>query len=109
MQQDDDHEESSDREQDRGRVAGDAEPGRDRVQPVSPQRERQQDEPGEQPEQRVALAEPAAADQLEDGDQQDDGRDRADDRDPERGHLSSRGTTLRRKSPTKIASSTLTM
>ena len=73
-------------------------------------RQDEQHEPGQQPEQRVALAQPPAPDQLEDDEQQEDRRDRGGDRDVAAGSCSSsRGTTLRRNEPTKSASSTLTM
>ena len=109
VQQDREDEERRDREEHGRRVAGDAEPAGDRVQAAAPRGEDEQDEPGREPEQRVALAQPAAADQLEDDEDQQDRRNRACDRDVERGHgyPSSSGTTRRRKMPTRSASVTL--
>jgi len=87
VEQHSEDEERRDREQDRGRIAGDADPAGDRVQPATPGREDEQDDPGGEPEQRVALAQAAAADQLEDGEDQQDRGNRRRDRDVERRHV----------------------
>ena len=87
-----------------GGYPGDADPAGDRVQAASPRREHEQHEAGGEPQQRVALAQPAAPDQLEDDQQEQDRRDRGGDRDVERRdgvhQDSSSGTTRRRKMPT---------
>ena len=70
VQEHGDHEHDRRGEEDRRRVALDAEPARDRVEPAAPDREHEQDEPGHEPEQRVALLQPPAADQLEDDEEQ---------------------------------------
>ena len=80
---------------------------------LSPSRQsgqHEQHDPGGEPEQGVALLEPAPADELEHDEDQQDRRDRADDRDAERRHLraaSRRG--YRRRLATSSASMTLTM
>jgi len=81
VQQHEQDEEDPDREEDRRRVAADPEPARDRVQPAPPEREDEQHDAGEQPEQRVALAQTPRANQLEDDEQQEQRRDRRRDRD----------------------------
>jgi GDP-L-fucose synthase len=100
-------EQRRDREQHRRRIPGHAEPARDRVQPAAPRGEHEQDEARDQPEDRVPLAEPPAADQLEHDQEQEQRRHRGDDRDLERRHSSSTGRTRRRKIPTSRASVTL--
>src|SRR6185312_8788965 len=108
--QDGEDEENADREENGRRVPAHPDPTGDRVQPAPPCREPRQRETREQPEQRVALTQPVAPDELEHDEDERERRDRAGDRDCERGHCdSSCGTTLRRKRPTKIASSTFTM
>src|SRR5581483_11420701 len=110
VQQHREEEENPDREQDCRRVAADADTSCDRVQAVAPGRKPRERESGEQPQERVALTQPVAPDQLEHDEDEREGRNRPCDGDGERSHSeSSCGTTLRRKRPTKIASKTLTM
>jgi len=80
VQQHEEDEERADRTEDRRRVGLDSEPARDRVEPASPDREGEQHGSREQPEQRITLAQPARADQLEDGDQQQERGDRRGNR-----------------------------
>ncbi len=79
-------EERRDGEKHRRWVAGDADPAGDRVQPTAPRREHEQHDAGREPEQGIALAQPPAANQLEDDEDEQDRRDRRGDRDVERGH-----------------------
>ncbi len=108
VQQHDEDEERGHGEEHGRWVAGDADPARDRVQAAAPGREHEQHDAGREPEQRVALAQAPAADQLEHDEDEQDRRDRRGDGDAERGHASSSGTTRRLKRPMNRASSTLT-
>ena len=109
VEQHEQDEQRADREQHRGRIVSIP------TQPAivfspSPERQREQHDAGEQPEQRVALAEPARADQLQHDQDQHHRGDRGDDGDDERSHfVSSSGVTFLRNSPTNRASITLTM
>jgi hypothetical protein len=115
VQQDGEHEEQGDREENSGRVRLDADPAGDRIQTATPRREGEEYEAGQQPEQRVALAETARANQLEhDGEQQQrcgDRRERDLERRARRGenHASSSGVVRRRSAPIRIASITFAM
>jgi hypothetical protein len=73
-------EECADGAEDRRRIGLDAEPARDRVEAVTPDRQPEQDDAGQQPQQRVALAETPRANQLEHNEEQQEGRDRRSDR-----------------------------
>ena len=81
VQEDDEDEERTDRSEDRRRIGLHSEPARDRVQPVAPEREREQHDACQQPQQRVALAQPPRADQLEHDDEQDERGNRSGDGD----------------------------
>ena len=66
VEQDEEDEERRDGEQDRRRIARDPEPAGDRVQAAAPGGEHEQHDSGREPEQRVALLQPASPDELED-------------------------------------------
>ena len=102
------HEEGAEDEQRRGRVV-DPEQRGDHVEPASPEREDEHDGGGEEPEERVALAQPPSANELEHDGEKDERGDRRGDRDPQGGHRSCTGRGVNRKSPTKTASRTLTV
>jgi hypothetical protein len=79
MEEDDEDEERPDGEEDGGRIARDAEPAGDRVQPAAPGRENEQNSSRQKPQQCIALLQTAAADELEDDEQEQDGRDGRED------------------------------
>ena len=81
MEQDGEDEEDPDGEEHRRRIAANAEPAGDRVQTLAPGGEHGKRDAGDEPEQRVALAQPAAADQLEHDEDEHERRDRTGDRD----------------------------
>jgi hypothetical protein len=106
VQQDDDGEECGEREERRRRVV-DPDEARDRVEPASPNGEDEHDARRQEPEERVALAEAPAANQLEDDEEERDRDERRDDGDAKRGHA--RSASGARKSPTKSATVTFAM
>ena len=71
--------------------------------------EDEEDDPRDEPEQRVALLQAATADELEDDQDEEHGGDRGGDRDPHRRHrcTPSEGTAYRRPIATNNASVTL--
>ena len=103
----------ADGEQDRRRIRADAEPAGDRVQPAAPRREDEQHEPRREPEERIALLQAAAADELEHDQDQQQRRDRRGDRDAERAslslHLLRGASRTSAASPRQSASVTLSM
>src|SRR5438093_1252990 len=78
---------------------------------AAPRREDERHDARQQPEERIAFLQPAAANQLEDDKQEQDRRDRSGNRNAKgrRRHFSSKGVGERRKSPTNSASVTLIM
>jgi len=105
VQQHDDDEDGRDGEERRRRV-GDADHPGQRVEAGAPEREHDHDAGGDEPEQRVALAQAAAADQLEHDRKQAERDERRDEGDLERRHDEILGA---RKRPTKSASETFAM
>src|SRR3954451_8380484 len=115
MQQQQQDEAKRDHEQRVGRVR-DPEGGREMRQRAAPDRQSEDDEPAAEPDERVALQQAAAPDQLEYYEHQQRRADDRDDLDPVLHQLAATGasspgsiTRCWRNKPMKIASSTLIM
>src|SRR3954468_20449060 len=115
MQQQEEDEPEGDHEQ-RVRRVGDAERRREMRERPAPDRQSEDDEPAAEPDERVALQQAAAPDQLEYYEHQQRRADDRDDLDPVLHQLAATGasspgsiTRCWRNKPMKIASSTLIM
>src|SRR5512146_1269358 len=113
MQQHEDHEQQADGEEHSRRIAANAEPTGDRVEPTSPRGERNENDARKDPQQRVPLTQTSRPDELEDDKEQNERCRSRRNRDLQRrlrpDHVFSSGITSRRNRPTKSAVSTFAM